>query len=182
MTVSNIYTPLRTQGNGTSINFDFSFKTVQNVETGEVAIKVVIRDDLTGVEHIKVQGIDYTVVIEDVGGTVTFTIAPLLTEFITVLLDIPKTQNTDYINIGTDKFPADSHEGTSDKTILVTQQLGEESIRAISLPESSTLTELTIPVNVANADNIITVNSAGDNFTAVKAGDIDLIKILFKMI
>jgi hypothetical protein len=105
-------------------------------------------------------------------GTVTFTTAPTATQTITFLSSIPRTQSTDYINIGTDKFPADSHEGTVDKLTLISREQDEAVNRAILLPESSNLTGVNIPVSVANANKAIVVNSTGDNLDAKNLADI----------
>ncbi len=175
MTVSNTNLRNDYEGNGTQTIFAFTFKVLNEVnqETGkDYTIKVIITDSV-GVETEQTEDVDYTVALsEDGTGNITFTTAPLLTESITFLSDIPRTQNTDYINIGTDKFPADSHEGTVDKLTLISQEQDEAISRAVLLPESSQLTGLTIPVSVENADKAIVVNSTGDDLAAKNLADI----------
>jgi len=170
MTISS--TTLRNDypGDNTTVTFAFEFVVLQ--ETTGFTIRVIVTD-ANGIETEQVQDVDYTVSLGTNGtGTITFTTAPALNTKITLLSNVPRTQQTDYINIGTDKFPADSHENTVDKLTLMVQNNDEKLKRAITLPESSALTDLTIPVSTENADKAIVVNSAGDNIDAKNLADI----------
>ena len=170
MTVSSTILRNDYTGNGSQTVFPFTFQVLQ--EGSSYSIKVVVTDT-DGIEATKVFNTDYTVTLNADGtGSVTFTTAPILDHKVTLLSDISKTQETDYISLGSDKFPADSHEKALDKLTLITQELEEKNARAILLPESSTLTGLTIPVSVANADKAIVVNGTGDNLDAKNLADI----------
>lgn len=161
-------------GNGSTTVFPFTFIVLEESNQAlnrDYTIKVILTEN--DVETIQQEGTDYTVQLGTNGlGTVTFTTAPTATQSITFLSEIPRTQSTDYINIGTDKFPANSHEGTVDKLTLISREQDEAIDRSILLPESSTLTNVTIPVSAENADKAIVVNSAGDDLTAKNLADI----------
>lgn len=173
MTVSSTNKRNDYQGNGASVAFAFTFEVELKSE-----VKVIITDEL-GQETQKVLDTDYTVEINPntLQGVVTFTVAPLVTESITLLRNIALTQQTDYINIGTGKFPADSHEKALDKLTRIAQQQQEEIDRSILLPQASTLTGITIPVSPENANSAIVVNSTGDDLTAANLLDIDTVPV-----
>jgi len=161
-------------GNGSTTVFPFTFIVLEESNQAlnrDYTIKVILTEN--DVETVQQENTDYTVQLGTDGlGTVTFTTAPTATQSITFLSEIPRTQSTDYINIGTDKFPANSHEGTVDKLTLISREQDEAIDRSILLPESSTLTNVTIPVSAENADKAIVVNSAGDDLTAKNLADI----------
>lgn len=161
-------------GNGNTTVFPFTFIVLEESNQAlnrDYTIKVILTEN--DIETVQQENTDYTVQLGTDGlGTVTFTTAPTATQSITFLSEIPRTQSTDYINIGTDKFPANSHEGTVDKLTLISREQDEAIDRSILLPESSTLTNVTIPVSAENADKAIVVNSAGDDLTAKNLADI----------
>lgn len=161
-------------GNGNTTVFPFTFIVLEESNQAlnrDYTIKVILTEN--DVETVQQENTDYTVQLGTDGlGTVTFTTAPTATQSITFLSEIPRTQSTDYINIGTDKFPANSHEGTVDKLTLISREQDEAIDRSILLPESSTLRNVTIPVSAENADKAIVVNSAGNDLTAKNLADI----------
>lgn len=80
------------------------------------------------------------------GGTLTVasaTPAPATGETLLIKRVVPITQAVDYQP--NDDFPEEFHEGALDKLTFVAQQLKEILDRAIALPETSSLTGLTIP-------------------------------------
>lgn len=172
MTIAEKTTSARNDyiGNGARTEFPFTFEVLNeaNSSTGKnYTLKVLVND----VE--KTEDTDYTVSYDSSTrlGSITFTTAPASSAVITLLSQIALTQSTDYINIGTGAFPADSHEGTVDKLTLIARELDEKIDRSILLPESSTLSNVTIPVSTANASKFITVNGDGDNLTASEIAD-----------
>jgi hypothetical protein len=172
MTVSSTILRNDYVGNGSLTSFAFEFIVLQ--EGNAFSIKVILTDT-NGVETTQVLDTDYTVTLNTNGtGTVNFISAPPLNYKITLLSNISKTQETDYINIGTDKFPADSHEAALDKLTLISQEIEEKLQRSILLPESSSLTNLSIPVSIENADKAIVVNGTGDNLDAKNLADVGL--------
>jgi len=178
MTIAEKTTSTRNDyiGNGSTTNFSFTFDVLNeaNSLTGKnYSLKVILTT--SGVEVEQVEDTDYTVTYDSATrlGSVTFATAPASSVVITLLSAVSKTQSTDYINIGTDKFPADSHEKTVDKLTLITRELQEAIDRAILLSESSTLSGVTLPVSAVNANKAVVVNSAGNNLTAASLIDID---------
>jgi hypothetical protein len=155
-------------GDGSTDTFSFTFEVLDSSN-----LRVIITSVL-GVESVKILDTDYTASINNLTktGSITFTTPPADQEKISILLSVELTQGTNYINIGTDKFPADSHEAALDKLTLITRQLNESSNRGVSLPEGSSLSNITIPVSVANANKAIVVNNAGDDLDAKDLADI----------
>jgi len=162
-------------GDGAAVAFNFTFEVLEeanSVLNKNFTLKVLLVE--SGIETEQVEDTDYTVVrdADTRLGVVTFTTAPTLTQDIVFLSDIASTQSTDYINIGTGKFPADSHEGTVDKLTLFARQQQEQIDRSILLPESSGLTNVTIPVSLENAGKVIAVNGTGDDLVASELADV----------
>lgn len=98
-------------------------------------------------------------------GAVTTIVAVPVGESITIIRDVPFTQDADYVN--NDAFPAESHEQALDLLTMQTQQVKEVQGRAIALPPTANSdaisTELPLPV----ANNILGWNSAADGLANV---------------
>lgn len=169
------------QGNGSQTAYAFTFQVLNesNQISGKQFTLKVVLTDVNGAEVEQIEDTDYTVQYDSPTrlGNITFATAPLATDRITFLSDIPNTQGTDYINIGTDKFPADSHEGTVDKLTLVAREIEERIDRSILLSESSNLTNITIPVNAENANKVVTINTTGDDLDARELADVGVIPV-----
>lgn len=182
MTVAETTTPIRNDylGNGVVVNFNFTFQVLpisNSVISKNYSIKVLLT--VNDIETEQVEDVDYSVTYNSSTrlGLVTFFTAPLSNQIITLLSDIPRSQDTDYISLGTGKFPARSHEGTVDKLTLIIREQEEKINRAILLPNSSELTNINIPVSPANANKAIVVNPTGDNLSAKSLLDIDTFPI-----
>lgn len=172
MTITNTILRNDYVANGSSTVFSFTFIVLS--ETAGYTIEV-ITTDLIGIETVKTQGVDYTVQLNDNGlGTITFTTAPLLNHKITLLSNVPNTQETDYIKAGTDKFPAESHEKALDKLTLIAKQFLEKFNRIVSLPKSSTLSNIEFPINASNANQILAINNDGTNLTTKDLADVGI--------
>jgi hypothetical protein len=168
MTVTNENSRNDYISNGSAVTYAFTFK-VLNQEN----IQVIIAD-LNGVESILVLGVGYTVALDaDTGlGTITLTTAATVNYTISLLRNMDFEQNTSIQNQGSSQFSGKSFEQALDKSTLLSLQLKESIARAILLPKSSLLTELEIPVNLANAGKAIIVNPAGDNLEVKNLADI----------
>jgi len=72
------------------------------------------------------QGAGYTVNrdIDDIGGNVTFDVAPESGVLVTLLRVMELDQETDYVPY--DAFPAESHEDALDKLTMISQQQQEQ--------------------------------------------------------
>ena len=172
MTITNTILRNDYVANGSSTVFSFTFIVLS--ETAGYTIQV-ITTDLIGIETVKTQGVDYTVQLNDNGlGTITFTTAPLFNHKITLLSNVPNTQETDYIKAGTDKFPAESHEKALDKLTLIAKQFLEKFNRIVSLPKSSTLSNIEFPINASNANQILAINNDGTNLTTKNLADVGI--------
>lgn len=172
MTITNTILRNDYTGNGVATVFNFTFIVLN--ETGGYTIQV-ITTDLSGIETIRTQNVDYTVQLNDNGlGTITFTTAPLLNHKITLLSNVPNTQETDYIKAGTDKFPAESHEKALDKLTLICKQFTERFNRIVSLPKNSNLSNIEFPINPNNSNQVITINNDGTNLTTRDLADVGL--------
>lgn len=69
---------------------------------------------------------------DNIGGTVTFSSAPVTGDVVTLLRVLDMTQETDYVPY--DSFPAESHEQALDKLTILVQQNKEEIDRTIKAP------------------------------------------------
>ena len=177
MTVASTTNPARNDytGNGSTTVYNFTFpvlKESNRADNKQYSIKVIITEN--AIDTIKTETTDYTVTLnEDTRlGTITFGTAPTATQKITFVSDVDVSQATDYNNIGTGAFPADSHEKALDKLTILLRQFLEKENRAISLPASSSLSNINIPVSTDNANKALVVNNAGNNIEVKNLADI----------
>jgi len=167
-------------GNGLTTVYNFTFPVLQESNRADgksYSIKVIITENT--VDTVKTETTDYTVTLDEDTrlGTITFNTAPTATQKITFVSDVDVSQATDYNNIGTGAFPADSHEEALDKLTILFRQFLEKENRAISLPESSNLSNIDIPVSAENANKALVVNNAGDNIEVQNLADIGAISV-----
>lgn len=114
-------------GAGTTGPFTVGFRFIANAHLR------VIRTTTAGIDSTLTLNTDYTV--SGAGGstgTVTLTSALALGEKLTIVRDVPFTQNADYVP--GDAFPAESHEDALDLLTMQTQQLAEVADRTLTLP------------------------------------------------
>jgi len=128
----------------------------------------VIRNT-AGVETVLALGTDYTVSgVGATSGTVTL-VAPLpIGQTLTVVRNVPATQEADYVP--GDAFPAESHESALDKLTMIAQQNTEALGRTlrISPSVSNVSTELPAP----DADKIIGWNAAATALRNINASEL----------
>lgn len=153
MTVTNTQiAPARYAGDGTTRTFTVPFRVLADNHL-EV---VILRDDDT--EAVLALGDHYTV--DGVGNaeaSVTLTTAPAAGETLTIIRDVPPTQETDY-RAG-DAFPAETHERGLDKATMLIQQIMEALERTLKLPVSSTIRNIGLPLPSPNL--FLAWNAAG---------------------
>jgi len=134
MTVSTTTTKVRYAGDGSTVEFDYTFKIFKDTDMN------VIWTDSLGLETTKVLNTHFTVegAGEDDGGTVTFITDPDYTPpdgyTVTLYRELDLTQETDYVPL--DAFPAEAHEEALDKLTMLIQQLDERDGRTITFPVS----------------------------------------------
>ena len=142
MTVSSETYRAEYTGNGTAVNFATGFYFLENSH-----IQAVLSVISTGVETVLAETTHYTLVGAGVGagGTLTMLVAPTALQRLTIIRNVPLTQETDYVELTS--FPADSHEAALDKGVMLIQQLQEGIDRCLQIPVSQTASgELPVPV------------------------------------
>lgn len=127
-------------GDGTTVDFATGFRFLEDGD-----LKVIKTVVATGIETELDIISDYTVTGagDDMGGTVTTLVAPLSTEKLSILRNVPLTQGTDYVE--NDEFPAESHERALDKLTMIVQQIQEQLDRTLKQTESQEGAGLTVP-------------------------------------
>lgn len=159
-------------GNGVTTFFNYGFRILD--ENHLTVIKTV-----GGVETVLTIDADYVVsdVGADAGGQIAVTPAPASGSTITILRNVPFTQETDLENQGA--YFAETIEGALDRGVMRDQQLSERLDRTVTIPasaDSSTLDELIEDVlRLADsadaidtvAANVGAVNTAATNIAAI---------------
>ncbi|MBY3038941.1 hypothetical protein [Rhizobium laguerreae] len=142
-------------GNGVTTAFEYQFKILEPEHLQ------VIKTDASGVDTILVLDTDYTVngVGDDGGGQAVVAPAPAMGTKITLLLNVPFTQDTDLENQGA--YYAETVERAFDLMVMRLQQLKERSARAVTIPP--TYDSATIDQLIAN------VLALGDKGAAIEA-------------
>ena len=152
MTIANNYVPIKQAGNGNTKSFTFDFRLLEDDY-------MVVFQEINGVQTV-VNSDDYTVNMEEVGGTVNFNTAPAAGTYIIITRNVPLNQLTPYRT--SSGFPADRVEENLDKLTAITQQLSEGLDRAPKLPVGTTGVNLTLPL--PDAGKAIIWNDEGNGF------------------
>lgn len=151
--------------------FAYDFKIDANTD-----IKVIVSDADGSSAVVQTLTTDYTVtgVGDSGGGNVVFETAsiPASGKLVTLLLDPPGTQTTDYQE--GDTFPAETHEAALDKLTREVHRLKEIAVRAIVLPESTPSTNNLIPdyAITSKQDKFLKLTASGLDVASVTATDI----------
>ncbi|MBB3656494.1 hypothetical protein FHX15_001722 [Rhizobium sp. BK650] len=145
-------------GDGTTTAFEYKFKILEPQHLQ------VIRTDASGTDTILVLDADYTVtrIGNDGGGSALITPAPAEGSRITLLLDVPFTQETDLENQGA--YYAETVEQALDLIVMRLQQLKERAARAVTIPpsyDSATIDQL--------ISNVLALSDKGAAIEAVAA-------------
>lgn len=161
MTVSTNTKKNTYSGDGTTVNFQFTFPILNQ---SNLLVQI---ENSAGVITTQTITTDYTVsgTGNDTGatnfdsGTVTFGTAPLNTDTVIILRAMPFLQETDYVE--NDEFPAESHEAALDELTMMALELAEKNDRTMLFPPTVTGFESTVPNPVPNGDKYLKVNAAG---------------------
>ena len=147
-------------GAGTTGPFTVTFRFLENSHLQ------VIKTSTAGVDSTLALTTDYAVSGAGAStGTVTLVSALLSGEKLTIIRNVPFTQEADYVQ--NDAFPAESHERALDKLTMETQQLKEAVDRALVLPATVAGVSTTLPTPAGN--NLVGWNETGtglQNFDA----------------
>lgn len=155
MTVASAVSRISYNGNGSTTAFAVPYYFLENSH-----LRVILRSS-AGAETVQTITTNYTVTGagNPAGGTVNMLVAPASGETLTILRDVPETQETDYQ--ANDPFPAESHERALDKLTMIAQQIADESGRAIKIPETET-SNTTLPVSGTRANKLLGFGPTGD--------------------
>jgi hypothetical protein len=174
-TLRNDYT-----ANGVNTSFAFTFPIFyESNATPKFSLEVILTD-ISGVETIKTETVDYTITYTTIEngiisqGNVVFNVAPTNQYKVTLLRKVNLTQNSEFTASGTDKFNGATLEASLDKLTLLALQTQENLNRVVKLPKSSALTNIEFPINSSVADEVICVNSAGNNLSTKNLIDVNL--------
>ena len=159
MTVSTTIIKNSHNGNGSTTNFAYQFKILQDSD-----LTVIIRSS-TGTETTKTLSTHYTVAGagDASGGSITFTSGntPASGQTVVIRRNVPQTQAIDYI--ANDPFPAETHEEGLDRATMVAQQVSEEADRSIKLSRTNTMTSTEFTVGATDrANKILAFDSTGE--------------------
>lgn len=152
MTISATTNKVRTQGNGSVTDFNFTFKVFT---AGDLKVYLV---DADGVATLKTITTHYTVALNSggVGGVVTMLTAPASTEEVLIVRVIALTQTTDIPAVG--RLGQEQTEDVYDKLVMQIQQLQEQIDRAVVQSVAATAS---FELPDAVADKVLGWNSAG---------------------
>lgn len=160
-------------GSGTTGPFTVSFRFLENSHIQ------VIKTSTSGADSTLTLTTDYTVSgAGGASGTVTLVTALAVGEKLTIVRNVPFTQDADYVQ--NDAFPAESHERALDKLTMQTQQLAETVSRAATVPVTSTDAAglaAAISALAANSDSVDTVAAsiADVNTVAASVSDVNTV-------
>ena len=125
MTVTSSNNRIDHVGNGTTTVFPYDFLVYRSTD-----LKVLF----DGVEQTL--GFTITGLGNNSGGDVTFDTAPDTDVAVTLIREVPNTQEVDYTAF--DPFPAETHERALDLGVMGTQQLAEQENRTLIIPVEET--------------------------------------------
>ena len=167
MTISTTTVKNSYSGDGTTTDFDYTFKILADSD-----LTVIIRDS-SGTETTKTLTTHYTLtgVGSASGGTVTFTAGniPASTETVVLIRDTAQTQSIDYIE--NDPFPAETHEEGLDRGVILSQELQEEVDRSIKISRTNTMTSTEFTVGpTERAGKFLSFDSNGELVVSQEVG------------
>lgn len=152
-------------GNGVTTIFNYGFRIID-------ADHIMVILAQAGAETVLVAETDYIVsnVGEPGGGQVDLTVAPTADQTVTIIRDVPFTQETDLENQG--PYFAQTIEDALDLSAMRDQQLQEQVNRSMKVPASASADELDELVGnvlflVTISDNINTVANISSEIEAV---------------
>lgn len=167
MTTSSSTNKFRYEGNGVTDTFAF---TGRIFSASDLVVEIITRADDTLEETLTITT-DYTVTInsdESASVVVASGKIPSSLQDILIRRDLSQTQTLD-LPTGT-VFPAVNVENSLDKLTCLVQDLQEEVDRSITLPSTSSLTNIVLPNAVSS--EVIGWNAAADSLTTYAFSEI----------
>ena len=158
MALQNTSNKVQYNCDGVQTEFSFTFPIFQSSD-----IYVVLTDP-DGNETILTENTDYTVTAAtngfENGGKIT-TVSTYASGYtITIVREVPLTQETDFRN--KDVLPAETLEDALDKLTMMVQQLEEKVNRNIKVPVSDEVTSLELPNKDARAGHFLGFDANGE--------------------
>ncbi len=157
MALQNTSNKVQYNCDGVQTEFSFTFPIFQSSD-----IYVVLTDP-DGNETILTENTDYTVTAAtngfENGGKITTASTYASGYTITIVREVPLTQETDFRN--KDVLPAETLESGFDKLTMIAQQLEEKINRNIKIPVSDEVTSLELPNKEARAGHFLGFDSNG---------------------
>ncbi len=157
MTISGIYEPDKQLVTTGLKDFEISFEFIENSH-----IAATMTNLTTEIDTELVNGVDFTVS----GTTLTTTVQQPVGDQITMYLDMPFIQLTDYINTG--DLDLENIEADYDTAVLERQQLLDTFNRSLTVPVTSDLDpeDLVDDLYAAEANAAASASAAADSETA----------------
>jgi hypothetical protein len=174
-TVNDNYAPVNFTGNGSTVDFAFSWPFLETSD-----IEVIIRTVATGAEDVLTETTEYSIsaVNNDYssGGTVTTVATYTSASQITIRRAIPETQNAGLIDTDSSVLRIDALEDAYDKLTMLIQQLSEENARQITIPRSDVGITVELDDSVSRASQVLGTDSAGNItlFSSVPSGSVSI--------
>jgi len=151
MTISSTTNRAQFNCNGSTTSFPFTFKYVEASD-----LQVYLHNTVTGAMTLLTLNVDYeiTPAIPGPGGTLDFlgtylSSPPVSGYTLTILRFIARTQEVDFIN--GDSLDENNIEGMGDKLTMMVQDLDERIGRAVTVPPTSGISNISVPDPVAGA-------------------------------
>ena len=175
MTISSTTNRAQFNCNGSTTSFPFTFKYVEASD-----LQVYLHNTVTGAMTLLTLNVDYeiTPAIPGPGGTLDFlgtylSSPPVSGYTLTILRFIARTQEVDFIN--GDSLDENNIEGMGDKLTMMVQDLDERIGRAVTVPPTSGISNISVPDPVAGA--FLRWNLSGDGLENATYVDPTLITI-----
>ena len=155
-------------GNGVTTVFPFTFKVFANID-----LRVAKLNTASNIETILVLNTDYTVTLNgdqdsNPGGTITASV--LAVGFsLTITSDVANLQPTDLTNQG--GFYPEVITDALDRATIQIQQLADQTDRAIKIPLSDGVLDMTTPVVSARQGKYLAFDSLGLPIASVGTGN-----------
>lgn len=166
MTIQNNYVPVKAKGNGSTVNFSFTWPAL-SVDF----IEVYLEDIATGVQTKQTSGTDYNVTSSDEsGGVISFVTAPSSSYNVIIARNVPITQEKPYTT--SKGFEGNEIEKSFDKDVAINQQQEENLKRTVKAPLGTQNFDGTLPPLSAGKAVIIKDDLTGLELSKFKIDDV----------
>lgn len=167
MTIQNNYVPVKAKGNGSTVNFSFTWPALS-----AAFIEVYLEDIATGVQTKQTVGTDYNVTSSDEdGGVISFVTAPSSSYNVIIARNVPITQEKPYTT--SKGFEGNEIEKSFDKDVAINQQQEEELKRTVKAPLGTQNFDGTLPPLSAGKAVIIKDDLTGLKLSTFNIENID---------